>query len=555
MGLFGKLFTLIAAFGLLFLVHQPAQAAWYEASSDHFVVYADDKEKDIARFAENLERFHSAMEALTGRRVEKPSPSNRVVIFVVGSERQLRKVAGKGSRNLAGFYVPRAGASRAFVQTIRNKNGYPDFSTIVLMHEYVHHFLISSSRYEMPRWLSEGAAEFFAAASFEKDGGVLIGRVARHRAAELAYAQDVSVRELLDHELYEENRGRRYDAFYGRSWLLYHYLTFNPDRRGQLVDYARAVFSGSSSIAAGEEVFGDLDALQKELDTYMRGRRFSMLTLPPQDLPIGKITIRRLPEGEAKMMPLRIRSQRGVTLEQAKELLPEVREVAAKYPDDPGVYAALAEAEFDAGNDDKAIAAANKAIALDPNRANPYVQKGYALFRKADNTDGDARDAAYEAAMEPFTALNQIENDHPMPLIYYYRSYVERGEEPPENAKHALERAAQLAPFDKSLWLNVAMMQLQEGKIELARQSLQPIAYDPHGGDFAEKTAALIKSLEDKPDGTPVNATLAGVQDAPSDVSPADDDSGQGAESLEPAGESEEGSAEEVANLEAAHQH
>ncbi|MEL7199080.1 MAG: DUF1570 domain-containing protein [Pseudomonadota bacterium] len=506
-----KLLALFALICALVLTQAPANAAWYEASSDHFVVYADDKEKDIQRFAQNLERFHKAMEALTGRRVEKPSPSNRVVIFVVGNGRQLRKVAGKGSRNLAGFYIPRAGGSKAFVQDIKNKNGYPHFSTIVLMHEYVHHFLISSSRYEMPRWLSEGAAEFFAAASFEKDGGVLIGRVARHRAGELAYAQDVSVQELLDHELYEKRRGGRYDAFYGRSWLLYHYLTFNPDRRGQLVDYARAVFAGSSSIDAAQEFFGDLDQLQKELDTYMRGRGFKMLTLQAEDLPIGQIAIRKLPEGEAKMMPLRIRSQRGVTLEQAKELLPDVREIAAKYPEDPGVLAALAEAEYDAGNSDEAIAAADKAIAIDPSRANPYVQKGYALFRKAGDAEGEARDAAFEEAMKPFGALNKIENDHPLPLIYYYRSYVQRGMEPPENAKHALERAAQLAPFDKSLWLNVAMMQLQEGKISLARQSLQPIAFDPHGGSFAEKTAALIEALKDAPEGTPVNASLNGI--------------------------------------------
>ncbi|MEM6908051.1 MAG: DUF1570 domain-containing protein [Pseudomonadota bacterium] len=503
-----RVWLLLAFAAGLSLSASPAQADWYEASSDHFVVYANDSEKDIRRFSANLERFHKAMEQLTGRTVAKPSPSNRVVIFVVGSGKQLRKVAGRGSRNVAGFYIPRAGASRAFVQTIRNKRGYPDFSTIVLMHEYAHHFLISSSRFEMPRWLSEGAAEFFAAASFEKDGGVLIGRVARHRANELSFAQDVSVEELLDHELYEERYGRRYTAFYGRSWLLYHYLTFNPERRSQISDYARAVFQGANPIEAGEQAFGDLAELQRELDQYMRGRRFNMLKLEPGKLPIGEITLRRLPEGEAKMMPLRIRSQRGVTRKQAEELVVDVREVAAQFPNDPGVLTALAEAEYDAGHDDAAIAAADRAIALDPSRANAYVQKGFAMFRQADEAAPGEAEAAYDQAMKPFSALNKVENDHPLPLIYYYRSYVQRGVEPPENAKHALERAAQLAPFDKFLWLNVARMQISEGKIELAKQSLQPIAFDPHGGDQAERIKLVLEVLDNTVEGTRLPPSL-----------------------------------------------
>ncbi len=504
-----RVFTALFLATAMLLASSPARADWYEASSDHFVIYADDKEKDIRKFSQNLERYHAAMEVVTGRKVAKPSPSNRVVIFVVGNQKDIRKIAGTKSRTIAGFYVPRAGGSRAFVQDIRNKNGYPHFSTTVLLHEYAHHFLISSLRYEMPRWLSEGAAEFFAAASFEKDGGVLIGRVARHRAGELAYADDVTVRELLDKDLYERNRGKRYDAFYGRSWLLYHYLTFNPERSSQIAEYASAVFKGATPLDAGEQVFGDLDELQRELNQYMRGRRFNMIPLRAEQLPIGEIALRKLPEGEAEVMPLRMRSQRGVTAEQAADLVVEIREVAAEYPDDPGVLSALAEAEYDAGNDEAAIAAADKAIAIDPARTNPYVQKGYALFRMA--RDADDRKAAYEAAMKPFSALNSRENDHPLPLIYYYRSYVQRGAAPPENARHALERAAELAPFDKSLWFNVAMMQMGEGKIELAKDSLQPIANDPHGSGRATAAKDLIALLDRTEEGTKLNGLDAAL--------------------------------------------
>lgn len=407
------------------------------------------------------------MVLVSGRSVVAPSPSNRVTIFVVGSQRDIRKLSGSDSKSIAGFYVPRAGASRAFMQDIRNRsNGYPDFSTVILLHEYAHHFLIGSSRYAMPRWMSEGAAEFFASAGFNKDGSIQICRPAMHRAGELHYADEVSVHELLDAELYEQRRRKGYDAFYGMSWALYHYLIFGEERKGQLDEYAGLVMQGKNSLEAAKEAFGDIDVLDKEVERYLKQRKMFNIKLPPERISYGPISLRELPEGEAEMMDVRIVSQRGVTREQALELVVEAREIAARFPNDPGVLTALAEAEYDAGNDDAAIMAADRAIAIDPMRPNAYVQKGYALFRKAENADDP--ETAYSEAMKAFSALNRIENDHPVPLIYYYRSFVERGLPPNENARHALEWASRLAPFDQGLAMNAALMLAEEGKIGLA---------------------------------------------------------------------------------------
>ncbi|MET4131424.1 tetratricopeptide (TPR) repeat protein [Porphyrobacter sp. MBR-155] len=498
---FGEIVRVVAAGWLLVLAH-PALAEWYEASSDHFVIYADDSERDIQRFAENLERYHSAMAFLTGRSLETPSPSNRVVIYAVGGANDIRKLAGGNNRRVAGFYIPRAGGSRAFVQDIRNKSGYPDFSTIVLLHEYAHHFLMSSSRFAMPRWLNEGAAEFFAAATFKDDGSLTIGRTAQHRGPELINGDPVPVRELLDPALYDQERNSPYDAFYGKSWLLYHYLTFSTERTGQLRQYQMNLVQGIEPLAAAEAAFGDLDVLERELRAYMR-RRLMTFVLGPEKLTTGAISLRKLPPGEAAMMPLQIRSQRGVNSEQAAEILEDARAIAARYPDDPGVLTALAEAEYDAGNDAEAIAAADAAIARDPVRKNAYVQKGYAMFRQAREMDQQA--AAYEAAMKPFEALNRLENDHPLPLLYYYRSFAERGVDPPENARAALEYASQLAPFDQDLQVNAAIMLMGEGKNAIARDFLAPLATNPHGGGFAKRAKLLMTMLAEAPDGTVID--------------------------------------------------
>lgn len=504
--------ALLAALALSF--SHVARAEWREAQSDHFVIYADTGEKNLRRFAEMLERYHAAMEFITGNKTETPSPSNRVTIFTVGSKEDIRELYGNKKSRVGGFYIPRAGGSRAFVPDVKMRSGETDFSVTILLHEYAHHFLISASRHAMPRWLSEGSAEFFASAKLASGDVLEIGRPAYHRNAELQYASRVTVPELLDPELYRERHGNRFASFYGRSWALYHYLSFDEERKGQLTAYWRAVAGGTDSVEAAEQIFGDLDALEKDLRRYLKRTRLNGFRIEPHLLPIGDIAIREVSEGMGEMLPIMFRSQRGVSREEALELLPEAREVAAQFPNDARVLAALAEAEFDAGNDAEAIAAADRALAIDDTVKNAYVQKGYALFRKAE--DAEDADAAYRAAMRPFSRLNKLETDHPLPLIYYYRSFVQRGVSPTENARHALERASMLAPFDQSLAMNVAMMQAEEGKIELAKYNLAPLAANPHGGRLAGSAKVLLAALDGAPEGKPFRMTrLAGLVTRP----------------------------------------
>lgn len=494
---FARVFGIVVALGLA----APAQAGWVKGESPHFVIYADDSEKDVQRFAEILERYHASMRLLTGREDVVPSPSNRVTIYAVGGASKIKRLAGDKSGNVAGFYIPRAGGSRAFVPDISVARGENDFSLTVLLHEYAHHFLLSTSRFAMPRWMDEGAAEFYASAKFEKDGTVGIGRPAYHRAGELAYAKDVKVEELLDSKLYRERHGDRFSAFYGRAWALYHYLVFEDARKDQMQAYARAIIAGKPEREAAISAFGDLDQLEKDLDAYLRRPKVASFRFTPERIPPAPVRVTALGAGESAVMPLVIRSQRGVNREAALELVPEVREVAQRYPMDAAVLTALAEAEHDAGNDAAAVAAADKAIALDPSRTNAYVQKGFAQFRLASEAKDDTA-SAFKAAMRPFQALNRIENDHPLPLIYLYRSYAEQGEEPPELARHALERASQLAPFDRGLAFQAALMQAGEGKIELAKANLQALAANPHGGGLAAAARKLAEEVGKLPEGT-----------------------------------------------------
>lgn len=479
-----------------------ARAEWLEASSDHFVVYGDTDEKNLRRFAEQLERYDAAMAFVTGVQRSKPAKAARVTVFMAGNEAAVRRLhgqnGGNSSRYVAGFYLTQLAGPIAFIPNVvaaRGKDQAVGFSMFVLLHEYAHHFNSMNSRFPAPRWLAEGSAEFFGSASFGEDGSVIVGRAANHRGPELFEAVDVTVTDLVDPDQYERRKGksRAYDAYYGRAWLLYHYLVFEPKRQGQLVAYVKALHAGRSSREAAEEAFGDLKALDKETDAYLNRRKLMAFSIPASELSTGKVGLRRLSPGEAAIMPVVMRSKRGVSKSTAADVVADARVIAAKYPTDPAVLAALAEAEYDAGNDDGAVTAADAALAIDPNIVNAHLQKGYALLRKA-RVSGDG--SALRDARRSFLTMNRIDNDHPVPLVCFYLSQLLAGGKPTANAVAGLESAVQLAPFADGIKLMLAERRLLDGRPDEARRLIQPVAYDVHGGGQATKLREMLARLE-----------------------------------------------------------
>lgn len=480
----------------LFLVAATANAEWLEVSSDHFVIYGDQNEEATKQFAQRLERFHAAMAYLFVKPQTKPGPSNRVTVFIVSSRAKVRKVTGAQNRFLVGAYIPRAGSSVAVIPKLGRTSQSELSGETVLYHEYAHHFMIAGlTARAFPRWFTEGFAEFFAGVRFREDGSVVLGAPANYRAAELAYALEVPIRTLL---AFDGGAGdsKRYDSFYGQSWVLFHYLQMAPERKDQLAKYQRLLATGNPALEAAEGAFGDLGQLERDMDLYMKRRRLSAMVVDGTALTIGPIAIRKLRPGEVAMMPTMIESQVGVSTEEALDLVPGARRVAALYPDDPAVLSALAEAEFDAGNDDAAITAADRALALDPKQINAHLQKGYALAHKVES--GALPQESWKDVRSQFVKANSVENDHPVPLVRFYLTYVKQGEPPTKNAIDGLEWALELAPFDASLRWLVTQQLVSDERYNDALRTLGPLAYSPHPGEHTDKARQLLKEVEAK---------------------------------------------------------
>ena len=489
----------------LMLLATPARADWHEASSEHFVIYADQGGSGVQKFAERLEKFHAAMAFMLGKEPESPSASNRVTVFVVGSQKKVRRLADLKDKFTAGIYLPRAGNIVAIVPRLRSSGSkYNLSSENILRHEYAHHFLSNISSRTFPLWFQEGFAEFYASGRDKRDGTIILGGPAQHRAYELTASREVPIEQLLDTANYVQNRSAGYDQFYGRSWLLFHYLTFEKTRKSQMTEFQKLMAGGATDIAAAREAFGDLEELDRDLKRYVARKKLSALFLPPSWLKTSPVTIRKLGDGEAEIMQVIMESRTGVDEKEAVEIVASARKIATEYPDDAAVQEALAEAEYDAGNDSEAIAAADRALTLDSKRVRAQIQKIYAYARRAESADDP--DAAWKAVRAQIVVANRIEPDHPIPLMEYYRAYRAAGQTPPDIAIQGLQRALELAPFDYGLRLTVAAQYMEDKKYSVAAATLRPLAFNPHQSEASEAAEQLLKLAESKADGGKIGA-------------------------------------------------
>jgi tetratricopeptide (TPR) repeat protein len=479
----------------LSLLHAPAHAEWREASSRHFLVYSEGSEQSLRDFAGKLEKFDKAMRLRLGFGDEDLGPGNRVTVFLVDDLAAVQRLARTRGSGVAGFYSGRAGGSIAVVPRASGAGGRNDLApATILLHEYSHHLMLQSAAAAYPAWFREGFAEFYSTARFEKDGSIGFGAAANHRAWSLVGMAPLPIEVLFDPTRRKLSREEWIATIYGRGWLLTHYLTFDRARSGQLVAYLKAINRGKGSLEAAREAFGDLRVLERELKGYLHRKMIPYLPMKAELLKIQPVAIRTLRPGEAAIMDLWMRSQVGVTDEEAGRLARDMRKAAAAWPNDSAVQAALAEAEFDADDLDAADAAAGRAIAADPKNIDGLVYRARVAFERARTSR--AGDEAWRAVRKLIGQANRADPNDPEPLILYYRSFVEQGAKPTPLAVSGLLQAFALAPQDPGLRMNAARQLLVDGNAVEARRALAPIAYDPHGGTFGQAVAGVIAKLE-----------------------------------------------------------
>ncbi len=473
-----------------------ANAAWQEASSQHFVVYSDDTPEHVKAFTAKLEKFDKAIKVFRGVGDDKRGPSARVTVYIVDGIADVQRLMNGNGRNVGGFYQSRSTGSVAFVpRTVRGGGGSQQIDAErILLHEYGHHFMYADWPTAIfPMWFSEGFAELHSTALFRPDGSITFGAPPVDRAQGAQMINQMPLSRML-----KPNPGKLSPldsyALYSRGWLLTHFLTFTPERRAQLAAYITALNTGKS-VDEASKVFGSIDSLDLKLMAYAKRPYLVSVTVPADQLAIGAVTVRSLDAGEAATMPTRIRSNAGVTAKTAPQVAAQARLQAAPYPTNAAAQNELAEAEYDAKDYAASQVAADRALAADPKSVHAALYKGMALQAVAEAAkSGDA--AQWQAVRKWYIAANKMDVEDPQPLILYYRSFKAAKQPAPTSAASGLLYAAALAPYDLSVRMDAGRIYLQRGDTALAREALLPVAYNPHAGKLAEKVLQVVTMLE-----------------------------------------------------------
>jgi tetratricopeptide (TPR) repeat protein len=191
---------------------------------------------------------------------------------------------------------------------------------------------------------------------------------------------------------------------------------------------------------------------------------------------VGPVQIRPLNDDEESVINLRLHLDAGADKGATRYLAGSARGAAERFPKSLTVLNTMARAELMANHFDDGNAAADRALAIDPNSVAALTYKGWALTGLAKtnpNTD-------WAAVRSYLTKANHLDPRAPEPLMYYYESFVKQGVKPPPQAVDALLGALELAPEDQALRVVCVRQLLRDGDLKTARMLFAPIAYNAH---------------------------------------------------------------------------
>ena len=487
-----SLFLRVAAVAA-FVSASTANAAWHEARSKHFVIYANENPKELLEYATKLEKFDAAVRTILTMGDPPVGDGNRLTVFVMPTDGDVRKLAGDKTGFISGFYTGRATGPLAYVPKRTGGAGSLGTGTI-FYHEYAHHLMMQQLDHPYPEWYVEGFAEFLSTPLFDKDGSVGLGSPPQHRAWGLFNGKSLPLETLIG-GTYAKISNLERESIYGRGWLLVHYLAMGGTRKGQLDSYIAAIAKGVPPPEAARQAFGDLKQLDKELSSYLMRRKLAIFRIASMAIKVDPIEIRALTPGGAEVILLRAKLKNGVGDTEQETLAASIRQIQARFPGDELVELTLAEAELGAGHAASAQSAADRALKINPKSTEAMVLLGRAIIDIAIDAPGD-QDAAFSEARRLFIGANKLDPEDPEPLMEFYKAFLRQGVKPTDNAISALHYASDLAPQDLGLRMNSAVAYLNENKLKEARVTLTPVAYSPHGGGIAEEARRMIERID-----------------------------------------------------------
>lgn len=371
---------------------------------------------------------------------------------------------------------------------------------------YAQHYLLTYFPNAYPRWYVDGFGELVATTAIKDNGEIEFGRppndYTRVLDNHLSYP---AAKVLTGAYLTDRKAGERWTPYH--AWVLTHMLFFNDARRQELRAYLAKIASGYS-MAEAAAAFGDLEKLQRELTAYdNRKVPYVRVQFPAgqADEPI----VRRLTEGQAAFVKGQLElgprvtvppadkpdlaDLRAAALRERDQWLERLRADARRYKNNREAQLLLAEAECRSGHALECVAAADRALTIDPKSSDALAWKGAGQVGLA--LASSNRAARLKTARAAIARANRDNPESPLPLILYYRSFADAGETPPDVAVEGLMKAVDAVPAAPGPRLLLGEALAKRGATEAARRMLIPVAHGAYESPEAAEARVLLAGL------------------------------------------------------------
>ncbi len=473
---------------------------WIRAESEHFIVYADRSEREVRAAVQSLEDLDYTLRVLTAVG-DRPAP-NKLEIFLLRSSIPFRRIVPRS--DALGIYLSTTEGIAAIL-TYRDSSN--DMFAVtreqVLSHEYAHHFMLNYFSVAYPRWYVEGWAEYVSTITVE-DRVARIGARNDARGLSIIAAGLLPVNRLLAPERVSNRDDTFTERFYATSWVAASYIANTAERQEGLRRYVRALNDGADPIDSFEPAFGiPPRVFFDELIDHVNGR--TQIVGIPLGEASAEMTITRLPRVYDDLL-LDTTRMRLLPRSADEDLISDVNERVAQFPNEPYAIRARARATLLAGDRAGGRAQLESIIAATPDDAEARFLLGRSYLAEAEETP-DQGDALVAQARRHFAQGFRAHPDH-YPTLFAYASTFSGGATPmTEDQLNVMMRALELAPQQSAIRVMLAEELIEASFYDNALAVLRPLMYAPHGGARSERARVLAEAARERRQPPPVAAS------------------------------------------------